>query len=1066
MIFRRANPVLPWRIFFHSANFCYTTRAGPSGPVVQGRDPLHSGRMKPSFALTLSHESIGLLHRTAQGWVPVGTVATDDPDLDGALEYLRRTALGLEPQGFASKLVIPNSEILYDSVFAPGPKAAIRRAQIAAALEGRTPYAVDDLLFDWSGTGDVVQVAVVARETLAEAEAFATQHGFNPVSFVALPDPGGFAAEPWFGTTACAAGILAPGEKVVRDQDPIRIIARPGNRTRPPAADQAPAGEPETAPHPAASAETPDLPPEAPEHAAATAAAPVPEPETAPAPEPETVVGQAPPPEPEPIPALMPKSEPDPVSPPAQQTEPPFAPPGPLPAAAPAAEPPAPPPAPPLDKAGVAPQAQALAPPEPDAEAAPPPAPILPAADIGAPPAPVPTAPARPGLPAAAALPDIGADQTLSWPGEETDSALDQAQAALAASLAPPPGPAEAALAAGLRRDADLSDVPPPVSAPVQRALAAARAGRDGGPPAAPAARREPAPAAGLSEKMQKIIAKTAKPSKVKTREKDKPAPRPAGPAAVSAPLPPSASQPQVPPARSEAEKMTVFGQRRAPVGGKPRFLGLALTGGLLLILLLIAVWAATVLEPPRQDGALPAAQPVRTATSADPAAPAEGTPPDPAPAEPADTATARPEAPAETPPQGVAADQAAAALPAGPAGDAGAEVQLPRADEALADAAVPALSALPGADPAPGAAPVLPAFGQLYRFDPDGRILPTPDGVITPDGVRLVAGRPERLPPPRPGGLAPDAAAVAGPDPAPDAAPAATAAPPAPGGIAILPAAPAQAAPADTAIFQPDSTLPRRRPPQRPAGLEVPAPPAAPAADEGALPGTDFAAYAARRPAQRPARLAAAAEAAAQATAEADRASSLAAAAAAAAAAASTAAAPEATGILAPTRRPPSRPADFSQAVAAAVAVAVAPPPPSTRVAPAARQPDPDPEPAPERTASRSGRGDHTTGARGEEALEDSEPEVSGRAPDAPIRASVARQATVANALNLGRTNLIGVFGTQNARYALVRESGGRLVRVRVGDRVDGGRVTAINQSELSYQRGGETVRLRMPRG
>jgi type IV pilus biogenesis protein PilP len=104
--------------------------------------------------------------------------------------------------------------------------------------------------------------------------------------------------------------------------------------------------------------------------------------------------------------------------------------------------------------------------------------------------------------------------------------------------------------------------------------------------------------------------------------------------------------------------------------------------------------------------------------------------------------------------------------------------------------------------------------------------------------------------------------------------------------------------------------------------------------------------------------------------------------------------------------------------------------------------------------------------GARADEMLEDNEPEVTSAAPNIPTRASVARQATVAGALNLGRTNLIGVFGTQNARYALVRESGGRLVRVKVGDRIDGGRVTAISQSELSYQRGGETVRLRMPRG
>lgn len=1053
--------------------------------------------MKPSFALTLSHESIGLLHRTAQGWVPVGTVATDDPDLDGALEYLRRTALGLEPQGFATKLVIPNSEILYDSVFAPGPKAAIRRAQIAAALEGRTPYAVDELVFDWSGTGDMVQVAVVAREFLTEAEAFATKHGFNPVSFVALPDPGGFAAEPWFGTTTCAESILAPGEKVVRDQDPIRITTRAGGRGKPAAAvaePEPPAEPPAAEPEPPAETAARDAAPDpvvepAPEPAAEAPAAPVADPEPAPQPDPVAA------PDPAPEPALP--AEPDPLPDPARggeaEAEPePVAPAAPAPQPEPVAEPVADPGAEP-----VAEPEPAIAAPEPQVAAAPLPAAIPdPVADSPAaqdlPPEAVPARQPAAPLRNASPLAEIGPDQTLSWPGEDADDALDRTQAALAASLAPAPGPAEAALVAGLRREDDLSDIPPPVSAPVQRALAAARASRDAGSATRAPVRAE-SPASGLTEKMQKIIAKTAKPSRAKVKEKA-PARATQAPAAPP-PLPPSASQPQVPPARTEAEKMTVFGQRRAPVGGKPRFLGLALIGGLLLVLLLIAVWAATVLEPPRQDGAAPqdaAAESVASASvEPEPAAAQDGlqdaalpAPDSASPAEATETAAAEPAppevapatetaaAPVEPPPQGVPADQAAATGPAGPASDAGAEVQLPRADAALSGLSVPALAALPGADPAPGAPPVLPEFGALYQFGADGQILPTPDGVITPDGVRLVAGRPAPLPPPRPEGLAPpapeqaaappppaEAEAVA--EPAPQTAPAAAA--PAPGGIAILPAAPAAPEAAETATFQPDSTLPQRRPPQRPAGLEVPAAPAtaAPEADQGALTPDSLAAYAARRPAQRPASLAAAAAA------EADRAREVAAAAAAAAAAASTAAAqqPEATAGLAPTRRPPARPADFSRAVAAAVAAAVAPPAPSTRTAPAAREPEPEPEP--QRTASRSGARDHTRGARGEEeVLEDNEPEVSGRAAQAPTRASVARQATVTGALNLGRTNLIGVFGTQNARYALVRESGGRLVRVKVGDRIDGGRVTAIGQTELSYQRGGQTVQLRMPRG
>ncbi|TDQ55583.1 hypothetical protein EV658_1279 [Phaeovulum veldkampii DSM 11550] len=239
--------------------------------------------MKPSFALNLSHDGIGLLHRAAAGWVPVGAVALNDPALGPGLTQLRKAAQGMSSQGLTTKLVIPNSQILYLQIEAPGPSAAQRRRQIATALEGRTPYDVADLVFDWSGTGAVVQVAVVARETLTEAEAFAEQHRFNPLCFVAIPEPGTFAAEPWFGLTTSAPRYLPEGGRLDRDQDPIQIIAPPD------AAEPDPVPEVEATPEPAPlSPETVAAPPEAvaePQHdaAAADVARPEPTPEENPA---------------------------------------------------------------------------------------------------------------------------------------------------------------------------------------------------------------------------------------------------------------------------------------------------------------------------------------------------------------------------------------------------------------------------------------------------------------------------------------------------------------------------------------------------------------------------------------------------------------------------------------------------------------------------------------------------------------------------------------------------------------------------------------------------------------
>lgn len=74
-----------------------------------------------------------------------------------------------------------------------------------------------------------------------------------------------------------------------------------------------------------------------------------------------------------------------------------------------------------------------------------------------------------------------------------------------------------------------------------------------------------------------------------------------------------------------------------------------------------------------------------------------------------------------------------------------------------------------------------------------------------------------------------------------------------------------------------------------------------------------------------------------------------------------------------------------------------------------------------------------------------------------------MAQQATQARAINLRRVNLIGVFGTPNDRRALVRLSNGQVMRVQVGDRLDGGQVSAIGEDELRYVKNGRNEILRI---
>jgi hypothetical protein len=85
---------------------------------------------------------------------------------------------------------------------------------------------------------------------------------------------------------------------------------------------------------------------------------------------------------------------------------------------------------------------------------------------------------------------------------------------------------------------------------------------------------------------------------------------------------------------------------------------------------------------------------------------------------------------------------------------------------------------------------------------------------------------------------------------------------------------------------------------------------------------------------------------------------------------------------------------------------------------------------------------------------------------PNGAVNSTIARNATLRNAIRLNQINLIGVSGKPNARNALVRLKNGRYRKVTVGDRLDGGRVTAIGRSDLRYSKSGRQVKLDIPSG
>ncbi|WP_149589466.1 hypothetical protein [Tabrizicola flagellatus] len=991
--------------------------------------------MKPTFALDLTRETIGLLHRTPKGWLSIGEVAFDAPDLAEALDYMRKTALGLSPMGLATKLILPNSQILYTEIHAPGPSRDEKRRQIAAALEGRTPYAVEELVFDWSGKGATVKVAVVAKETLAEAEAFAVEHRLNPVSFVAIPEDGTFVGEPWFGPTNAAASLLSEDETVERDREPVTVL----HRELPKAA---PAAEAEVAPL-APEAETVSEP--------ATASAPPPAP-AAPVEDDDPLPGLE-----EALNADLPVAE---VTPVAQAAEP---------AAldlmdeeGPVAD------LPPAPQAAVATErgidrAAAMA-------------------------ASAPSAPARgpEPQPEPEEAPFAHVTDTQAFPEGDTDMSP--------AAAAPVGTRAGKGSVSGVLADTVEDDIPPapPSAAMVAFASRRAAAGEAAARPvdgvtrpavAAKTAAARPATAKGYSGL---VTAPSIPGTRAKVKVKGGDIPRPSlGPTTVKSPARPGGTFGAAVPAKRRSG--TVF---------------MIMVGLLLLFLALVAAWAsyfigsrdaapqaaATETIPDASDEMLadmqdpegltePLPEAGESARSADldalateslaadageetaqvadpeavePDVPADATAvaaeivepvPEPTP-EPVAEAPATPPvqpAPEPAPDTAVTTEVATASAPV----EDQDEIFL-----SAMDAPPPALDALalpPLADPRDSLPdPVMPppAPGTVYQFDAAGLLKPTPEGILSPDGVFLIAGKPPLVPPPRS-----EAAAAAA------QAAAAVSAPPAEAGAAASDAADASLATAGETA-DPEATIPSDpemagfRPRPRPEGL---APAAAGGEDDASLGSAAATRFAGLRPLPRPASVTAAAAAILPASAApADLGAQGASLTAQAQAKLAEAAALEAQNpsIVAISMRPAARPQDMSRAVEAAVAAAVREP------APAAPK-----EEVVEVAAAAP------AAAKPEEIDELDEPEVAKAAPSIPTKASVAKQATFVNAINLSKINLIGTYGTDSRRYALIRQSNGKYKKVKVGDKIDGGTVKAITETEVRYQKGGRLVSLKMPK-
>jgi len=1027
--------------------------------------------MKPNFALKLSHDSVEILQRAASGWVVTGSTRFDITDLDGKLRQLRLEAEALAPEGLRSKLIMPASEVRYATVIAPGPTDEARRLQIEAEIEGLTPYALHELVYDYVVEGDHALVAICARELLTEAEDFAQTHGFNPVSFAAIPPAGAFSGEPFFGETAGARAFLSRDASVERDREPVQIAGqrKPAESAKPapPARPAVPPVAPSAPSRPAAASGSAATAAVVAGSTAGSAAA---------APDAFSRVGslvrrmgtrirreQA---------QAGTESPAKPTQPPATRTAPEA-------------------PARPAET-----KQTPVAPPKPPAAAQP---------ALSAPKAGLPKSEGKPvvkdGSPPEARKPDTPAG---SGPKPE------------ASASSPKPADAKAApVAFSSRRSAAAPQGSgPAVAGPT---LVSEGSGTQVGKPG-PGGRIAVLPASSEKERpgrMTRLYRRgrraakgalatigLAKPAEVggnRRGGRKRNAEAPAKPLVAGSA--PTANESEK---AKEAESLTIFGARnmqRTETGFARR--GLMLTGGLLLLLVAVAIWAVYFASGPVREGDIALAPRDETAALPQIDAPARASDPQasaaeitvPAPVTPptevdtvdgtgpaAETAAQEPEpvapAPAEAATQETAGDETETgqttdpdallealvqealtdAMPVDVLGQADESAVSPGEADAPGDSGETALAGIetgqaPGEgesgpdqrlalppllerprldEVAPLSPPPPPPFGTEFALGPDGLVEATPEGAMTPAGVMVYAGSPSEVPPVRPTGIAPQPTAPAEPEAEPEVTPAPEPEPEPEAQVQTPEEADEAAIIADDTP-RADPALASARPlPRSPLVAELAA--RARAAEQGAAPD----------PTPDPAGEDAPEAAPGASDPEDD----------------SAAATPPPGGVLLDSLRPQRRPTDLvppAETAAVEEQVEEAPEVVAVSLRPTARPSDISARVQESLAAARSAP------AAAPAAAAPAAAPAASAAPNIPTSASVAQQATQARAINLRRVNLIGVFGTPNDRRALVRLSNGQVVRVQVGDRLDGGQVSAIGDDELRYVKNGRNEVLRI---
>ena len=96
----------------------------------------------------------------------------------------------------------------------------------------------------------------------------------------------------------------------------------------------------------------------------------------------------------------------------------------------------------------------------------------------------------------------------------------------------------------------------------------------------------------------------------------------------------------------------------------------------------------------------------------------------------------------------------------------------------------------------------------------------------------------------------------------------------------------------------------------------------------------------------------------------------------------------------------------------------------------------------------------------------EGDEASVTGTISNAATKKSIVKLATQKNAINKRKLNVLSIYSRGSEKRAIVLFPTGQTKLVKVGDRLDGGRVAAIGTTEIRYIKGGNNLVLKIPQG